>query len=78
MDDKDTYNGWLNFETWNVALWIHNDVGVYEIARSVARHGGDYKTFALLMREMPKTPDGVPYDDSRLDLDALNELMRDL
>lgn len=24
-----TYNGWKNWETWNVALWCDNEEGIY-------------------------------------------------
>jgi hypothetical protein len=24
-----SYNGWKNYETWNVALWVDNDQGSY-------------------------------------------------
>ena len=32
-----TYNGWTNYETWNVALWIDNEQGTYWEARDMAR-----------------------------------------
>jgi hypothetical protein len=32
-----TYNGWTNYETWNVALWIDNEQGSYEYWRDRAR-----------------------------------------
>jgi hypothetical protein len=36
--DKDTrYNGWTNYETWAVALWIDNEQGSYESARELAK-----------------------------------------
>jgi hypothetical protein len=25
----DRYNGWSNYETWNLRLWIDNDQGLY-------------------------------------------------
>ena len=42
-----TYNGWTNYETWNVALWIDNEPGTYEEARDMARRArsaGDLAT----------------------------------
>lgn len=31
-----TYNGWKNYETWAVALWLDNDYGTYEYVRELA------------------------------------------
>jgi hypothetical protein len=31
------YNGWTNYETWVVNLWIDNDPGDYERWREIAR-----------------------------------------
>lgn len=27
MSEQKTYNGWTNYETWNIALWIGNEQG---------------------------------------------------
>ena len=38
MSDKDTtHNGWTNYETWAVALWIDNEQGTSERAREMAQ-----------------------------------------
>ncbi len=31
-----TYNGWQNYETWNVALWLDNDQGTQDMLREWA------------------------------------------
>jgi hypothetical protein len=36
MKDKG-YNGWTNYETWNLALWIGNEQGSYEYWREQTR-----------------------------------------
>jgi len=36
MNDK-TYNGWTNYETWVVNLWMDNDEGTYDYWREVAQ-----------------------------------------
>ena len=72
-------NGWTNYETWNVSLWIQNDEGLYNWARDY-RHFG-YMKFAEALTEYsvsPKTPDGVSWTDSELDIDELDEMMAEL
>ena len=32
-DLKEKYNGWSDWTTWNVALWINNDQTFYSIAK---------------------------------------------
>ena len=39
MTTSETYNGWANYETWNVALWLGNDESMYNLARGFAEHG---------------------------------------
>ena len=34
MSDN-TYNGWTNYETWDVALWLGNEEGLYNQAREL-------------------------------------------
>ena len=31
MSDEQGYNGWKNYPTWNVQLWLTNDQGLYNV-----------------------------------------------
>ena len=78
-----TYNGWKNHSTWNVALWISNDEGLYQSAKEA----GTYASFRELLRNRAEdllmaiyleTPDGVSWNDSGLDIDALDDMIAEL
>jgi hypothetical protein len=41
MSEDTTYNGWSNYPTWAVNLWLSNDEGLYrEALEVVARNAG--------------------------------------
>jgi hypothetical protein len=65
------YNGYANYQTWNVCLWIGNDEGLYNFARGCS----DYAEFVEAMREdgCLETPDSVAWNDSGIDLDEMKE-----
>lgn len=80
------YNGWKNYETWNVALWISNDESLY----CLAKHSKNYEEFQTGLQEFYgggetrkpsicySTPDDVAWNDSGLDINALDEMISEL
>lgn len=54
MSDS-TYNGWKNYETWNVKLWLDNEQGTYndvtEHAREVVEAEGERYEFADWLKQ---------------------------
>ncbi len=75
MSDE-TFNGWTNYETWNVALYIQNEYGLYELAKEI----DSYETFIDMMRELGslETPDQVAWNDSGIDHDEINQMLKEL
>ena len=74
-----TYNGWANYETWNVSLWIGNDETIYNHARLNRNLG--YKLWAKRFRDEFgefQTPDGVDWISDSLDYDELDEMLTEL
>lgn len=76
------YNGWKNYETWNVALWIENDEGLYDIAKGFRHEYKPYMAFVDYMSDNwgpdNRTPDGVTWDNRALDYEVLDEMIKDL
>ena len=66
-----SYNGWENYETWNVALWINNEEGLYNLAMEA----GDYETLVDVLYNdygVKETQDGVKFADSKVNVIQLN------
>ena len=81
-----TFNGWFNYHTWNVALYIQNEYPLYRLACDWVEHQRDldapvdYDIFRHTLTELfgEITPDGVSYSDPALDTDELTEMLEDL
>lgn len=73
------YNGWKNRATWNVALWMGNDEGLYSLAKECAERcpRSPYGEFVRIMGADTRTPDGFKYGGKSLDRRALNACMRE-
>jgi len=73
------YNGWTNYETWNVALWLQNDEVIYNHAKQNKNLG--YKQWACRFRDEYgefATADGVQWLDPAVDLDSMDDVLADL
>jgi hypothetical protein len=68
-----TYNGWKNYATWNVSLWIQND----EIFYDDARRSRTYAEFVECVESYGSTitPDEVSWNDPALDVLRLDEVI---
>jgi hypothetical protein len=70
------YNGYSNYHTWNIVLWLLNDEGLYYLAKLFT----NYLDLANDLKEQGvfTTPDNVSYLDPTLDHEELNSLLNKL
>ena len=77
----DSYNGWKNRQTWNVALWINNDESLYRIATGYVKQAKRISYISFVQYAGLQgycTPDRIKYDGTRLDYKALTEMLEEL
>ena len=81
MTTDTTYNGWKNYNTWNVALWLGNDYPLYQAASGYSKYATPYLSLRRDLRESFKfreTRDGVSLWSRDLDIPALDECIQDM
>ena len=71
-----TYNGWTNYETWNVGLWLGGDEGLYEVARRALDF--DHLIEMLNGYGSETTGDGVRWDDPAVNRVEIEEMLEEL
>jgi hypothetical protein len=69
-----TFNGYKNYETWNVSLWMMNDEDNYDLVKACSSYDQYMNAKSY---ESTTTPDGVKWNDSTLDYTALDELVHE-
>ena len=67
-----TYNGWTNYKTWNVVLWIENDESIQDFIRE-----NDVCCYEELLEAFydygtKETPDGVEWNDPEINRAEIN------
>jgi hypothetical protein len=74
-----SYEGWKNYSTWNVSLWLHNDEGLYRgMLEFLNNNPPVYEELInYLWLDESMTSDKVAWLSPELDYDALNEMLRE-
>ena len=76
-----TYQGWKNYETWNVVLWIGNDQSMYrQVLGLVNSKVTQWSDVAGVLSTLfgDKTPDGVAWNDPTIDANRMNEYLEEM
>ena len=78
-----TYEGWKNYETWNVALWINNEEPMYRQAVQFMEEkpNRDNAYIGFILKNYMShlvTPDAIEWLSDKLDFPALDDMMKEL
>ena len=76
---ENMYNGWANYETWNVTLIISNTEWIYYSAREFMKEFKGRNPYIAFINylgyEAERTCDGVQFLGHELDYQKLDEYM---
>jgi hypothetical protein len=73
-----TYQGWANYPTWNIALWINNDESIHHALEHYANETLEptYKGFIARMGLIgERTGDGIGWLSEDLDYEELDQMV---
>ena len=82
-----TYNGWTNYETWNVALYINNEFDLYTLACDYVKQAKKFGVKVSYDNLIPAieyrrgtqiTPDGVRWMDGLIDTNEMDAMLEEL
>ena len=76
IPERTDFNGWANWATWNVALWLQNDEKMYRVAQQYDRYDSLIPRLEYKFGQM--TPDGARWMDPTIDTAAIDEMLSEL
>ena len=86
MFDTETFNGWKNHATWNVALWLQNDEFLYKHASDYVKECKKYGRAISYDSLIPSlecyfgkiTPDGVRWMNPEISTEEVDRMLAEL
>ncbi len=77
MTAEKGYQGWANYATWNVALYLANDQGLYNLVRETTC---SYDELVEQLRELGSTETGdqVAWNDSGISRKEMDDCLAEM
>tara|TARA_E500000305_G_C3869036_1_gene164229 strand:+ start:281 stop:553 length:273 start_codon:yes stop_codon:yes gene_type:complete len=71
---NNTYNGWTNWQTWNVLIWLDNEQNLYNAKESFIRRNEHKQNFEIIVKSFLTDifPNGTPDMKTAEEMEAVN------